>query len=68
MKKTYSAPKANAMSLHIENEILLGSDLKAHDQYTSADQLSEKKVGAATNGLILKKTKHAVFLTENEMN
>lgn len=43
MKKTYSAPKANAMSLHIENEILLGSDVKAHDQYTIADQLSEEK-------------------------
>lgn len=44
MKKTYSAPKAKAISLHIENEILLGgSDLKAHDQYTEADQLSEEK-------------------------
>lgn len=44
MKKTYSAPKANAMSLHIENEILSGSDLlNIHDKYTSADQLSEEK-------------------------
>ena len=43
MKKTYSAPKAKAISLHIENEILLGSDVKAYDQYTEADQLSEEK-------------------------
>lgn len=43
MKKTYSAPKANAMSLHIENEILSGSDLKAHDKYTESVQLSEEK-------------------------
>lgn len=44
MKKTYSAPKANAISLHIENEILSGSDLlNIHDQYTEADQLSEEK-------------------------
>lgn len=43
MKKIYSAPKANAISLHIENEILLGSDVKAHDEYTNAPQLSEEK-------------------------
>ncbi len=43
MKKTYSAPKANAISLHIENEILSGSDVKAYDKYTEADQLSEEK-------------------------
>lgn len=44
MKKTYSAPKANAIGLHIENEILSGSDLlNIHDKYTSADQLSEEK-------------------------
>lgn len=44
MKKTYSAPKANAMSLHIENEILSGSDLlNIHDKYTESVQLSEEK-------------------------
>ncbi len=44
MKKTYSAPKANAIGLHIENEILSGSDLlNIHDKYTEADQLSEEK-------------------------
>lgn len=45
MKKTYSAPKANAMSLHIENEILSGSDLlkNIHDKYTESEQLSEEK-------------------------
>lgn len=44
MKKIYSAPKANAISLHIENEILSTSgDLKLHDEYTDADQLSEEK-------------------------
>lgn len=43
MKKTYSAPKANAIGLHIENEILSGSDVKGYDKYTSADQLSEEK-------------------------
>ena len=44
MKKTYSAPKANAIGLHIENEILSGSDVvKAHNKYTESVQLSEEK-------------------------
>lgn len=44
MKKIYSAPKANAISLHIENEILSTSgDLKLHDECTDAPQLSEEK-------------------------
>lgn len=44
MKKIYSAPKANAISLHIENEILSTSgDLKLHDKCTDAIQLSEEK-------------------------
>ena len=44
MKKTYSAPKANAIGLHIENEILSGSDVvKVHDKYTESVQLSEEK-------------------------
>lgn len=43
MKKIYSAPKANAINLHIENEILSGSNVKAHDEYTNAPQLSEEK-------------------------
>lgn len=43
MKKIYSAPKANAISLHIENEILSGSNPKLHDKYTNAIQLSEEK-------------------------
>lgn len=44
MKKIYSAPKANAISLHIENEILSTSgEPQLHDKYTDADQLSEEK-------------------------
>lgn len=46
MKKIYSAPKANAISLHIENEILStsgGENLQVHKWYTDADQLSEEK-------------------------
>lgn len=44
MKKIYSAPKANAISLHIENEILSTSgEPKLHDKYTNATQLSEEK-------------------------
>lgn len=44
MKKIYSAPKANAISLHIENEILSTSDeLQLHDEYRDAAQLSEEK-------------------------
>lgn len=46
MKKIYSAPKANAINLHIENEILSTSDgenLPVHNKYTDAAQLSEEK-------------------------
>lgn len=48
MKKIYSAPKANAISLHIENEILStstsgGENLSVHKKYTDAVQLSEEK-------------------------
>lgn len=45
MKKIYSTPKANAISLHIENEILStsGEPNKLHDKYTNAIQLSEEK-------------------------
>lgn len=46
MKKIYSAPKANAISLHIENEILStsgGENLPVHNKYTDAAQLSEEK-------------------------
>lgn len=44
MKKIYSAPKANAISLHIENEILSTSGKpQLYDEYTNAAQLSEEK-------------------------
>lgn len=46
MKKIYSAPKANAISLHIENEILStsgGENLPVHNEYTNVTQLSEEK-------------------------
>lgn len=44
MKKIYSTPKANTISLHIENEILsISGEPKLHDKYTNADQLSEEK-------------------------
>lgn len=45
MKKIYSAPKANAISLHIENEILStsGENLPVHNKYIDAVQLSEEK-------------------------
>lgn len=45
MKKIYSAPKANAINLHIENEILStsGENLPVHNEYTNVTQLSEGK-------------------------
>ena len=43
MKKTYSAPKANAISLHIEDNILAGSGPKAFDQVSDGEQLSNEK-------------------------
>lgn len=43
MKKTYFAPKANAISLQTEDSILAGSGPKAFDQVSNNEQLSNEK-------------------------
>lgn len=43
MKKTYFAPKANAISLQTEDSILAGSDPKAFDQVSNNEQLSNER-------------------------
>ena len=49
MKKTYSAPKANAISLHTEDSILAGSGPKAFDQVSNNEQLSNEKGWSCNN-------------------
>lgn len=44
MKKTYFAPKANAISLQTEDSILAGSGTpKAFDEVSNNEQLSNEK-------------------------